>query len=178
MDWLDIKEFFKDTIHYIIIIAVILVIALYVLTLQQVVGPSMQTTLMNGDVVLLDRLTSRYLSIKKNDVIAFYDENSKYLIKRVIGLPGDTVEIKDNVLYVNGNVVNEPYLDQGVVTSNFELQSLGYDQVQKDMYFVLGDNRENSMDSRDKRVGLVPRKDIIGKVRVRIWPINKFKVVR
>ena len=138
----------------------------------------MQPTLNNSDIVILDRVTSKYLNIKRNNIIAFYDENSKYLIKRVIGLPEETVSIKDNILYIDGFKVDEYYLDDGVITTDFELSDLGYDVIPDNMYFVLGDNRENSMDSRDPKIGLIKHEDILGNVRLRIWPINRFRLVR
>lgn len=177
MDWLDIKEFIKDTFKYIVLIIVVLIIAVYVVGLQQVVGPSMEPTFTSNDVLILDKITYRFKEVKRKDIISFYYADSKYLIKRVIGLPGDYVEYKNNVLYINGEVVEETYL-QGVTTADFSLKDLGYDVIPDDMYLVLGDNRENSQDSRDSKVGLVKRTDIIGKVRFRIWPLNKIKRVK
>lgn len=177
MDWLDIKEFIKDTFKYIVLIIVVLIIAIYVVGLQQVVGPSMEPTFTSNDVLILDKITYRFKEVKRKDIISFYYADSKYLIKRVIGLPGDYVEYKNNVLYINGEAVEETYL-QGVTTDDFSLKDLGYDVIPDDMYLVLGDNRENSQDSRDSKVGLVKRTDIIGKVRFRIWPLNKIKRVK
>ena len=93
------------------------------------------------------------------------------MIKRVIGLPGDIVSILDNTLYINGEVYVENYLDEGLEYDDFELNSLGYETIPEDMYFVLGDNREDSLDSRE--IGLISKDDIIGKVSLRIWPLNK-----
>ena len=98
MDWLDIKEFLSDTIKYIIFIVVILVIAVYVVGLQQIVGPSMTPTLRNGDIVILDKLSYRFSEIKRDDIVALYYADTKFLVKRVVGLPGETVEFKDNKL--------------------------------------------------------------------------------
>ena len=94
---------------------------------------------------------------------------AKYLIKRVIGLPGDKIEYKDNVLYVNGEKIKEDFLNKNIKTENFSLASLGYQKIPKDMYLVLGDNREDSLDSRE--IGLIKKKDILGKVSLKIWPI-------
>ena len=93
------------------------------------------------------------------------------MIKRVIGLPGDTIEIKDNVLYVNGNIYEEEYLDEGLEYPDFFLSDLGYDTIPEDMYLVLGDNREDSLDSRE--IGLISKDNINGKIVLRIWPLNK-----
>lgn len=178
MDWLDIKEFLSDTIKYIIFIVVILVIAVYVVGLQQIVGPSMTPTLRNGDIVILDKLSYRFSEIKRDDIVALYYADTKFLVKRVVGLPGETVEFKDNKLYINGKYYEEKYLGDDIVTDNFSLEELNYTTIPDDMYLVLGDNRGDSMDSRDSDVGLVPKKDIYGKVRFKIWPINEFKYVK
>ena len=178
MDWLDIKEFLSDTIKYIIFIVVILVIAVYVVGLQQIVGPSMTPTLRNGDIVILDKLSYRFSEIKRDDIVALYYADTTFLVKRVVGLPGETVEFKDNKLYINGKYYEEKYLGDDIVTDNFSLEELNYTTIPDDMYLVLGDNRGDSMDSRDSDVGLIPKKDIYGKVRFKIWPINEFKYVK
>lgn len=178
MDWLDIKEFLSDTIKYIIFIVVILVIAVYVVGLQQIVGPSMTPTLRNGDIVILDKLSYRFSEIKRDDIVALYYADTKFLVKRVVGLPGETVEFKNNKLYINGKYYEEKYLGDDIVTDNFSLEELNYTTIPDDMYLVLGDNRGDSMDSRDSDVGLIPKKDIYGKVRFKIWPINEFKYVK
>ncbi len=177
MDWLDIKEFIKDTFKYIIVIVVVLVLAIYVVSLQQVVGPSMSDTLNNNDIVLLDKISYRFTDIKRGDVVSLYYADTKYLIKRVIGLPGEYVEFQDNKLYIDNKYMDEDYLED-VITDDFSLSELGYDEIPEDMYLVLGDNREDSLDSRDASVGLIPKEDIIGKVRIRIWPLNKIGIIK
>lgn len=177
MDFRGITEFFKDTLKYIIVIVVVLVIVLYVVTLQQVVGPSMEPTLNEGDVLILNKFQYYLFDIKRNDVVSLKYDGSKYLIKRVIGLPGESIYYKDNVLYINGNPYKENIVD-GLVTEDFDLKDLGYDVIPEDMYLVLGDNRDNSLDSRSKEVGLIKKEDIIGKVFIRIWPLNGFKLVK
>lgn len=177
MDFREITEFFKDTLKYIIVIIVVLVIVLYVVTLQQVVGPSMQPTLNEGDVLILNKFHYYLFDVKRNDVVSLKYDGSKYLIKRVIGLPGESIYYKDNILYINGNPYKENIVD-GLVTEDFDLKQLGYDVIPEDMYLVLGDNRGNSLDSRNKEVGLIKKEDIIGKVFIRIWPLNGFKLVK
>ena len=169
MDWLDIKEFIKDSLKYIIFIIVVLIIAIYVIGLQQVVGDSMYPTLKNNDVVIVDKLTHKFIPLKRGDIISFYYDDTKYLVKRVIGLPGETLEIKDNKIYINDEIISD-YVED-IVMSDFKLDELGYDVIPKDTYFVMGDNRENSLDSRDSRVGLIKKTDIIGKKIIRLWPI-------
>ena len=142
---------------------------MYIATLQQIVGSSMSPTYESREVVILNKLHYKLFKIKRFDIISFEYDSTKYLIKRVIGLPGDTVEYKDNVLYVNGEEIEEEYLTENIKTENFSLASLGYEKIPEDMYLVLGDNREDSLDSRE--IGLISKKDILGKVSLKIWPI-------
>lgn len=178
MDWLSFKEFIKDSLKYIIFIIVVLVIALYVVGLQQVVGPSMQPTLKNNDVVILDKISYRFTDIKRGDIVALYYADTKYLIKRVVGLPGETISFNNNTLYIDDKMYNENYLSKDTITDNFDLSTLGQNKIPEGMYLVLGDNRSNSMDSRNPDVGLIKKENIIGKVRLQIWPLNKFKLIR
>ena len=124
-------------------------------------------------MVLLFKAKYKFSDVKRFDVISFYYDETKYLIKRVIGLPGEHIAYKDNKLYVNGEYVEE---NRDFITDDFDLKQLGYDVIPDDMYFVLGDSRENSLDSRE--IGLVAKKDIVGKVVVRIWPITGIKLVK
>ena len=95
------------------------------------------------------------------------------MIKRVVGLPGDYIEYKDNYLYVNGVKYKESFIND-VITEDFNLKELGYDKIPDGMYLVLGDNRENSRDSRN--YGLIKKDQIIGKTWARIWPIKNFRL--
>ncbi len=170
MDFRDIKEFFRDTFKYIIVIIVVLVTALYIATFTQVVGPSMEPNYYDGDVVLLLKAHYKIFEVKRNDIISFESDGVRYLIKRVIGLPGETIEYKNNILYINGTAYQEN-LYEGIKTKDFKLSQLGYDVIPDDMYLVLGDNRGNSYDSRN--FGLITKKQIIGKCIFQIWPLNR-----
>ena len=101
MDLRDINEFAKDTFRYILTAGAVFFVIIYVVTLQQVVGPSMDSTLKNQDIVILSKSHYKLFYMKRFDVIAFNYADTKYLIKRVIGLPGDKVEYKNNTLYIN-----------------------------------------------------------------------------
>ena len=171
MDWLSIREFIIDFVKLIIVIIIILFLMIYVVSVTQVVGNSMNSTLENGDVLILNKFKYRFTDIKRGDIISLEYADTKYLIKRVIGLPGDKVSIRDNTLYINGELYVENYLDEGLVYDDFDLSSLGYDTIPEDMYLVLGDNREDSLDSRE--IGLISKDEVIGKVSFRIWPLNK-----
>ena len=174
MAWLSIKEFIIDLIKLIVVVVVILFLMIYVVSVTQVVGNSMYSTLEDGDVLILNKFKYRFFDIERGDIISLENDDTKYLIKRVIGLPGDSISIKDNTLYINGEVYIENYLEEGLVYDDFELTSLGYDVIPDDMYLVLGDNRPDSVDSRE--IGLVSKDDIIGKISFRIWPLNKLAV--
>lgn len=174
MDLRDVKEFLIDTTKYLLTAGSVIFIILYVVTIQQVVGPSMSSTLESQDIVLLSRSHYRLFDMKRFDVIAFEYADTKYLIKRVIGLPGDKVEYKNNTLYVNDEVVEEDFLN-GHQTENFSLVSMGYETIPEGKYLVLGDNRENSLDSRS--FGLIDEEDILGKVSLKIWPIFEIDVI-
>ncbi len=164
----DIKEFLKDFIVYISIAVVVILTIKYVFSLEQVVGPSMEPNYKSGDLLFLNKISYRFKEPRLFDVVVIANDDTKYMIKRIIGLPGDTIEYKDNKLYINGEVTKE-YFNISGVTKDFSLEQFDYEVIPEGYYFVLGDNRENSKDSRV--YGLISRKDIIGKVQFRIWPI-------
>lgn len=170
MDLRDIKEFLKDALKYIIAIVVILIVAIYVVSFQEVIGPSMNNTLKSGDITVVNKLVFRLRNIKRNEIVSL-KKDDKIMVKRIIGLPGEHIEYKDNILYVDGKKISD-YRSSS--TKDFKLESIGYETIPKDMYLVLGDNRTNSSDSRT--FGLVKKSDIIGKVNIRIYPFNKIKI--
>lgn len=174
MDWLSIRELLIDTFKLVIVVFIILFLMIYVVSVTQVVGNSMKSTLNDGDVLILSKASYRIFDVKRGDIISLDYEDTKYLIKRVIGLPGDSIKIIDNVLYINGEVYEEDYLDEGLDYPDFHLSDLGYDTIPEDMYLVLGDNREDSLDSRD--IGLISKDSVNGKIVLRIWPINKISL--
>lgn len=176
MDLRDVKEFFKDTFKYIFTIFLVIFIIVFVATVQQVVGSSMANNLNNKDIVILNKLYYRFFEVKRFDIISFEYDDTKYLIKRVIGLPGETVEYHNNELYIDGKKVEETFLTGDILTEDFSLDDLGYDEIPNNMYLVLGDNREDSLDSRE--IGLIKKDDILGKANLRIWPINKIGFVK
>ena len=170
MDLRDIKEFIKDSLNYLIVIAIVFFIALFVVSFEQVIGPSMKGTLDAGDVTIVNKLIYKLRTIKRNEIVSI-NQKDKIMVKRVIGLPGEHIEYKDNKLYVNGSLVLENNIS--VETKDFKLEDIGYETIPKDMYFVLGDNRTNSSDSRE--FGLVKKDEIIGKIVMRLYPFSKIK---
>ena len=173
MDFRDIKEFSKDAFKYVVVVVIVFLLFIFVMGLQQVVGPSMNPTLKEGDVLIVNKLLYRIGKVQRNDIVVLSQEE-KYMVKRVVGLPGEHIEYKDNYVYVNGEKFKEPFIDADKFpTKDFKLEDLGYDKIPEGMYLVLGDNRVNSKDSRD--FGLIKKKQIKGKAWLRIWPANKIK---
>ncbi len=151
-----------------IVAAVAVLIATLVLPVLQIEGTSMEPTLSNGDIVLLAK-TTRF---ERGDLCAF-TWNNKLLVKRVIGLPGDWIEIDtDGTVYLNGDKLDEPYVEQKALGEcNLEFPF----QVPQEQYFVIGDMRESSVDSRNTVIGCIPKDQIVGNVFFRVWP---FKSIR
>lgn len=175
MDWLSIKETIKDTIKLLLVIIVIFLIMMYVVSISQVVGKSMNSTLQDKDVLVLDKISYRFKDIKRGDIVHLNYSDTKYLIKRVIGLPGEHLSIKNNQVYINGEVLEEDYLDKDLVYSDFNLEDIGYSVIPKDFYFVLGDNRTDGKSIDSREIGLISKDDINGRILLRFWPINKAK---
>ena len=176
MDLRDIKEFIIDTSKMILTVVAVIFVIMYIATIQQIVGSSMSPTFKSQEIVILNKLHYRFFDVKRFDIVSFEYDSTKYLIKRVIGLPGEKIEYKNNVLYVNGKKIEEAFLDKDTKTDNFTLAGLGYETIPDGMYLVLGDNREDSLDSRE--IGLVKEKEILGKINIRIWPITKIRYVK
>lgn len=176
MDWLEIREFLIDSFKVIITVAAIFFVMFYVFSITMVVGNSMNPTLENGEVLILDKIKYRFSDIKRGDIVSIQHGDSKFYIKRIIGLPGENIKIRNNILYINNVGYEEPYLAEGLVYDDFELSTLGYQTIPDGMYFVLGDNRIDSADSRSKSFGLISKDEIVGKIDLRIWPLNKFKL--
>lgn len=157
-------KWIREILPYVIIVLAVVLIRSFIITPVRVDGPSMNTTLADGQILLLNKTIHTY---NRMDIVVFKYKNDK-LIKRVIGLPGETVEIKDNKLYINNNLVDD--YASFVETADFKLSSIGYDKIPEGYYFVMGDNRYDSTDSRI--IGLVSANDIEGKVTTRLFPLN------
>lgn len=148
-----------------IVAAVAVLIATLVLPVLQIEGTSMEPTLKNGDIVLLTNTTT----FDRSELCAFA-WNNKLLIKRVIGIPGDWIEMDtDGTVYLNGEQLEEPYVEQ-VALGECDLE-FPY-QVPQEQYFLLGDMRESSIDSRNTMIGCVEKDQIVGKVFLRVWPFD------
>lgn len=158
-------KFIKEIIPYIIVVLVAILIRTFIVTPVQVDGESMYPTLDNNEILLLKKYDHSY---GRFDIVVFAYNNSK-LVKRIIGLPGDYVEYKDNELYINNKKID---FELDAYTYDFELSELGFKEIPEGYYFVLGDNRTNSIDSR--RIGLIPKENILGTTTFSIFPFDKF----
>ena len=148
-----------------IVAAVAVLIATLILPVLQIEGKSMEPTLVNGDIVLL----TKTVNFDRGELCGF-SWNNKLLIKRVIGVPGDWIEIDtDGTVYLNGEKLEEPYAQQ-LAVGECDLE-FPY-QVPQEQYFVLGDMRESSIDSRNTLIGCVEKDQIVGRVFFRIWPFK------
>lgn len=166
-------------ILYILIIAALTYIILtYVGQRTRVSGSSMETTLSDGDNLIVDKISYRFREPKRFDIVVFpyqHAENT-YYIKRIIGLPGETVQVMDGCVWIDGKKLdsdiygNEPMANPGIAAVPI---SLGEDE-----YFVLGDNRNHSSDSREPSVGVIKRKNLKGRAWVRIYPFDKMGKIR
>ncbi len=172
------REILSTSLYLLFVLVVTFLVVTYVGQRTQVIGSSMEPMLSDGDNLIVDKISYRFHDPQRFDIIVFpfqYAEKT-YYIKRVIGLPGETVYIdEDGSIYVNGEVLKESY-GKDVITDPgraYEPITLGEDE-----YFVMGDNRNNSSDSRDPVVGNIHRKDLIGKAWMRIWPFDKMGMIK
>ena len=161
----------RGTVSTLIVVAAIAVLlATLLLPVLQVSGDSMNPTLQDRDVILLVKTDDW----KTGDLCGFYWQN-KLLLKRVIGLPGDVITLdEDGVVTVNGQTLDEPYVDElalGECDIKFPYQ------VPENRYFVLGDHRATSIDSRSSVIGSVEKSQIVGKVFLRVWPLSGFSLM-
>ncbi|MED3789766.1 signal peptidase I [Peribacillus frigoritolerans] len=170
-----------------ILIAVILafLIRTYIFAPIVVDGESMMPTLQDHERIVLTKFGTNIDNIDRFDIVVFHATVDKDYIKRVIGLPGDHIEYKDDTLYINGKAYEEPYLDKyknqmtsGVpLTESFKLEDItGSMTVPEGQLFLMGDNRQNSLDSRE--IGTISVDEIVGKANLVYWPINEIKIVK
>jgi len=165
-----LKEILSTSVYILVVLLITFLIVKYVAVRTEVIGPSMNPTLQSEDNLIVEKISYRFNDPKRFDVIVFpfqYAERT-YYIKRIIGLPGETVQIDDNgTIYINGEVLNENYGKEIIKNPGIASDPILLGQNE---YFVLGDNRNDSADSRDPSVGNVYRKDIIGRAWIRFWP--------
>ena len=174
------KEIIKELAGWLLYIVLIIDFTWFVVTFvgqrTEVSGSSMETTLSDKDQLIVDKMTYRFRDPKRYDIVVFpyqYQDNT-YYIKRIIGLPGETVQILSGMVYIDGMRLDEHYGNEMMENPGIAEEPLTLDENE---YFVLGDNRNNSSDSRASDVGLIHRKDLIGRAWIRVWPLSQIGVI-
>jgi signal peptidase I len=163
----NFRYYFREYGSYVIVIIAVLFIKNFLVSPVIVSGESMESTLHDNDIMILNKISLSLDKIRRFDIVVV-NYQDRYLIKRVIGLPGEEVEFKDNKLYINGEYVKEDFLDEDTVTKDFKLEG----KVPDNFYFVVGDNRGNSNDSR--YLGCFSFDKIEGKTSLTIFPFTRF----
>ncbi len=176
------KSVLHETISFIIYIGIVFLLTYlvihYVGQRTQVSGSSMEATLSDGDNLIVDKISYRFHDPERFDIVVFpykYEKNT-YYIKRIIGLPGETVQIDEaGTIYIDGAELKESYGREVILNPGEAEEPI---KLGEDEYFVLGDNRNASSDSRDPSVGKILGEDIVGRAWVRIYPFNKMGFIR
>ena len=165
------KKILKELYPYVVIVVVVVLFRTFIATPVRVDGTSMDSTLKNGEILILNKLDKSYERFDVVVVNVEVDGKKSKLVKRIIGLPGESIEYKDNELYINNKVIKDVAPSR---TNDFSLKGV-YDieKLPDDCYFVMGDNRKYSRDSRDYTVGIIKKEDIVGTTTIRIFPFNK-----
>ena len=174
------RELLNTAIYLLCVLGAVWLVITFVGQRTEVEGASMENTLHNGDNLIVDKLSYRFHDPERFDIIVFpfqFQDNT-YYIKRIIGVPGETVQIMDDgSIYINGEKLEENYgmevIKPETIGRAAEPIELGDDE-----YFVMGDNRNNSSDSRTDMVGNIKRENIIGKAWLRIWPVSDFGILQ
>lgn len=166
------------SLYLLVILCAVYLLIHYVGQRTQVQGSSMEPMLTNGDNLIVDKISYRFRDPERFDIIVFpfqYEDNVFY-IKRIIGLPGETVRIDDEGnIYINGEILEEHYGKEVIQNPGRAREEIA---LADDEYFVMGDNRNNSSDSRDPSVAEVRREDIVGRAWLRIWPFKEFGFIK
>ena len=171
------REIISTVLYLMLVVSLTFLFVHFVAQRTHVNGASMRPTLSDGDNLIVDKLSYRFSDPERFDIIVFpyqYQEDT-YYIKRIIGMPGETVQVIDGMIYINGELLEENYGSEVMLYAGAASEPL---ELGADEYFVLGDNRNNSSDSRDPSVGNIRRDQIIGKAFVRIWPLNTIGILK
>lgn len=169
-----LKEVLSVSVYLLIVLIVTYLFIHFVGQRTVVQGESMENTLYDGDNLIVDKISYRFWDPERYDVIVFPYEYAKntYYIKRVIGIPGDSVYIDANGnIYINDELLVEPYGKESIKEPGIAANTIHLGATE---YFVLGDNRNNSLDSREASIGVVTRDEIVGKAWIRVYPFKSF----
>lgn len=173
-----LREILNTSLYLLGVLCVVYLVIHFVGQRTQVQGSSMEPTLSSGDNLIVDKISYRFHDPERFDIIVFpyLKEDDTFYIKRIIGLPGETIQIdEEGNIYVNGELLQESYGKEVILYPGSAIDPI---KLGPDEYFVLGDNRNNSTDSREPKVGNIRRDNIIGRAWLRIWPLNKFGFVK
>lgn len=172
------KKAIKEILNTVLYLAVVFVLTFlfitFVMQRTDVSGQSMEPTLMDKDSLLVDKISYRFRNPERYEIIIFPYRygNDEFFIKRVIGLPGERVRIDyEGTIYINDKVLGDAYGAEKILDPGRAVEEV---TLGEDEYFVMGDNRNHSMDSRDVSVGSINKKDIIGRAFIRIYPFDRF----
>ncbi|MBR1692394.1 MAG: signal peptidase I [Lachnospiraceae bacterium] len=173
-----LKEILSTSVYVLVVLLLTYLVITFVGQRTRVNGSSMEPMLSNEDNLIVDKLTYRFHDPERFDIIVFpfkYEEKTFY-IKRIIGLPGESVRIDENGnIYINGEILEESYGKEVILDPGRAFQTI---QLGPNEYFVLGDNRNDSSDSRFEAVGNIRRSDIVGRAWMRIYPFSKFGILK
>ena len=161
------KNIKREILDFLLIIIAVLLIRTFIFTPIKVEQNSMNPTLYPNDIMILNKIGYRINGLNRFDIVVI-KHNNDYLIKRVIGLPNETLEYKDNKLYIDGGEIKENFITNP--TNDYTLD----DKIPKDSYFLIGDNRNNSIDSRT--FGAISKREILGKTRLIIFPFDRINI--
>jgi len=164
----------SGVIYIILIIFIAVIFNNYFYSPMRVTGVSMKPSLSDADIIIVDKISYKFTDPKRYEKVVFpykYNNNTKY-VKRIIGLPGETILIKDGIIYIDGKELTESYGIYENHKDEHKYANYGPIKLSSDEYFVMGDNRDNSDDSRSDDVGKVKRETILGRAVFRIWPFN------
>ena len=173
-----LKELLSTGIYLLVVLVLTYLVIAYVGQRTVVAGDSMLNTIHDKDNLIIDKVSYRFRDPERYEIIVFpyrYAEETFY-IKRIIGLPGETVQIKEGYVYINDKKLEETF-GREVIRADRYGQAAEPITLGEDEYFVLGDNRNESADSRETSVGILKREDLIGRAWVRIWPLDSFGVL-
>ncbi len=171
----------REILGFLIYVGIVVGITFFIITFvgqrTYVSGSSMENTLSHGDNLIVDKITYRFSDPKRYDIIVFtfLHEENVYYIKRIIGMTGETIQIQDVSIYINGEILSESYGREVMKSAGLAEDPITLGEGE---YFVLGDNRNDSMDSRDPGVSTIHRDEIIGRAWVRIWPLDEIGVLK
>ena len=160
----DKKKVIREILSYVLIIVAVILIKTFVVSPIRVNGDSMYNTLHDQDIMILNETSYWFKDIERFDIVVI-KSHDEYLIKRVIGLPGEKIECRDGTIYINGKKIKDKY-------AYSKTEDFNKVEINDDEYFVLGDNRSNSLDSRV--FGVFKKKDIKGKAIITIYPFKRF----